>query len=258
MVCSRFVLPLSCFILLCAAACKKEDDAPIPQPNTVAVIPDTSVQGKPAVTKDEYESIIPVEKQQNEAEGEQEKRRFKNPVLRFRKPLPPKEKGDTYAEFFMGMEGKIGKELGPSASASTWTLQDIRIVEHEYFDRIVFEFDGEEPPGYELEYLELPARLCNSGIRVRTQGQEQIQLTIHSARASTNNGATPTQERYKLSLPIMRELVRSCDQDGTLTFVVGTSSRKNFRLGELQNPARIMLDLRNNKQIELEEGEEQK
>lgn len=255
----RFFLFLLCLFAWGLTACNKEEDAPIPQPDTVAITLKPSVQKEQTNPKETTDvSALPVEAREHETLHEQQKQHFKNPVLRFRKPAPPKEKGDTYAEFFMGMEGKIGKEFAPGANANTWTLKDIRIVEHEYFDRIVFEFDGEKTPGYELQYLEFPARLCNSGIRVRTQGQEQIQLMIRSARASNDDGTTPTQERYKLSLPIMRELVRTCDQDGTLTFVVGTSSRKKFRLGELQNPPRIMLDLRNDKQMELEEGEEAK
>lgn len=250
--CSRFFVVLSCAALLVVSACKKEENDPIPQPDTVAIAQPKQAQEKSAPQQEaQPETPIAVEKQ--DSQTEQPPQRFKNPTLRFRKPLPPKEKGDTYPEMFMGMEGKIGKEFAPSATARTWTLKAIRTVEHEYFDRIIFEFDGEEPPGYSLEYLEMPSRLCNSGIRVRTEGRAQIQLTLHSVSIASDS--LLAKDRYKLSFPIMRELVRTCEQDGNLVFVVGTTSQKKFRLCELQNPPRIMLDLRNNHRMELEEGD---
>jgi hypothetical protein len=228
------VAPVLCSLLL-LVSCKKDEEKPIPQQDSVVTTPEVapSTNGErvppapaPAAAPDTTVSSAP------------------RPL-----PAPPKEKGDTYPEYFLGMEGKFGKEI-PSDGAPA-LLTAVRTARHEMFDRIVFEFDAARPPGYEVGYLDEPATACGSGKTVRAQGRAVLQLRIFHANAHTDDGQPTIKEmEYRLpSYSVLKEIKRTCDFEGTVTYIVGVTSRNKLRLLELRDPSRLVIDIRNDKAL---------
>lgn len=219
--------------LLVLVSCTKDEEKPVPQQDSAAVTPE------PAPTTGS-EHVVPVPEKVPETTAP--------PTP---KPIPtqPKEKGDTYPEYFLGMEGKFGKEFPPNGPPALLTA--VRTAQYEMFDRIVLEFDATRPPGYEIGYLDEPATACGSGNTVRTQGKAVLQLKVFHANAHNESGQpTVREQEYRLpSYLALREIKRTCDFEGTVTYVVGVAARNKFRVLELKDPSRLVIDVRNDKAL---------
>jgi hypothetical protein len=159
---------------------------------------------------------------------------------------PPPPSGDASpdgpAEPFEGTLAPAEKE--PPLSPSIATLATVRSSPHPGFDRMVFEFK-EGLPGYEVRYLDETARQCGSGEEVRTDGAGQILVRLHTAQAHTEDGKATVAERDRaLGLPAIRQAKLMCDFEGYVDWVLGVAERKPFRVMELSEPARLIVDVR--------------
>lgn len=225
-------IPVLCGLLL-LVSCTKDEDKPIPQQDSVVVTPEPhpATGGGQAVSVPEEipDTIVPPAPKHT--------------------PAPPQEKGDTYPEYFLGMEGKFGKGL--PAEGEPATLQAVRTAQHEMFDRVVFEFDAARPPGYEVGYLDEPATACGSGNTVRVKGKAVLQLTLSHARAHTEAGQPTIKEKISQlsAYTVLREIQQTCDFEGTVTYIIGVHSPNKIRVLELKDPARLILDIRNDKEL---------
>jgi hypothetical protein len=115
-------------------------------------------------------------------------------------------------------------------------LNDVRVAVNDGFDRMVLEFAGPSVPGYRVEYAG-EASQCGSGDPVRV-------VTMRGTQAHTERGqATVQPRRRRLEMPVLREYEFSCDFEGVVQVVLGVSARNRYRVLELQNPARLVVDL---------------
>lgn len=122
-------------------------------------------------------------------------------------------------------------------------LNDVRVAVNDGFDRMVLEFAGPSVPGYRVEYAG-EASQCGSGEPVRVAGEAQLVITLRGTQAHTERGqATVQPRRRRLEMPILREYEFSCDFEGVVQVVLGASARNRYRVLELQNPARLVVDL---------------
>ena len=152
------------------------------------------------------------------------------------------EKGNTAPKQFIGMSGTLSME--PPPQMGTATLRAVRTAQHPHFDRITFEFDSEQIPGYHIEYIDKPVRDCGAGNVVPIEGDGWIEVRMTPARAHTDDGQpTAARREYKFAYPVFREVKRTCDFEGTVTYVIGVSSPNKFRLLELTDPARLVVDV---------------
>ena len=159
-------------------------------------------------------------------------------------PTPPaRDAGsDAPAEPFEGTFTPAEKE--PPASPSIATLQTVRSSPHPGFDRMVFEFK-EGLPGYEVRYLAETARQCGSGDEIRTDGAGQILVRLHTAQAHTEDGKATVAERDRaLGLPALKQAKLMCDFEGYVDWVLGVADRRPFRVMELSEPPRLIVDVR--------------
>ncbi|HEV2148631.1 MAG TPA: hypothetical protein VGR37_14600 [Longimicrobiaceae bacterium] len=125
------------------------------------------------------------------------------------------------------------------------TLRTVRTGRHAGFDRVVFEFGGDRVPGYHLEYVDSPVRKCGSGDATQVAGQGWLQVRTTPARAHTEAGqATVTHREWKLGMPALKELELTCDFEADVTWVLGVGSPSRYRVQELSNPARLVVDVR--------------
>lgn len=142
-------------------------------------------------------------------------------------PAPPPEKIDKPARPDLGVV----------------VLRDVRAAGQGGFDRVVFEFEGSDVPGYRIGYVE-QAIQCGSGDAVELDGTAWLQVQLTPAQAHTEAGEPTVRERERrLDLPVLRELESTCDFEADVTWVLGLASRKVFRVQEFASPARLVVDL---------------
>ncbi|GHG86871.1 hypothetical protein [Comamonas sp. JC664] len=125
------------------------------------------------------------------------------------------------------------------------TLRSVRTGTHADYDRVVFEFDGPRVPGYQLEYVDKPVIQCGSGDEAPLAGQAALQVTLTPARGHDDQGrATVAALELKPKLPTLLELVRTCDFEAEVTWVLGTKARTDYRVMELSDPTRLVVDVK--------------
>lgn len=123
-------------------------------------------------------------------------------------------------------------------------LREVRTAGHPGFDRITFELTGDRLPGYRVAYLAGPARDCGSGEPKEVAGSAVLEVTLRPANAHTEEGqpTIPFRER-RLDLPVLKEIERTCDFEAVVTWALGVSEAKRFRVIELSGPARLAVDI---------------
>jgi len=123
------------------------------------------------------------------------------------------------------------------------TLRSVRAARNEGFDRVVFEFDGPQVPGYQIEYVDKPIIKCGSGDPTEVAGQSWLQVRLTPARAHEDGQATVTERERKAGLPVIQEMELTCDFEGDVTWVFGNAHPNKYRVMELREPTRLVVDV---------------
>jgi hypothetical protein len=124
-------------------------------------------------------------------------------------------------------------------------LREIRTGQHPAFDRVVFEFEGNRVPGYHVEYVDRPVRTCGAGEVVQVEGYGYLLVQMMPAQAHTNDGKpTIKQREIAPNLPLIKQLKILCDFEADVQWILGLSSPNRYRVLELSNPARLVVDVR--------------
>ena len=141
--------------------------------------------------------------------------------------------------------GTIKNTSKPDKINSTAILKEVRTGRHTGYDRTVFEFEGDELPGYFIEYIDKPVRECGSGNTVELDGDGWLEIRFAPAQAHTNEGeATVKNRKQNPNYKILRQLRSTCDFEGNVTWVLGVSIPNEYRVIELKNPTRLVLDIK--------------
>ncbi|MBA4160348.1 MAG: hypothetical protein H0X65_23245 [Gemmatimonadetes bacterium] len=126
------------------------------------------------------------------------------------------------------------------------TLRDVRTARHEEFDRIVFEFDG-GMPGHRVEYSTAAVRECGSGRAVQVAGEGRLRVRLEPARAHEFVGeqsrVTVANRNRSLDYAVVRQLTLTCDFEAQVEWVLGVTAPNRFRVLELSEPARLVVDV---------------
>jgi hypothetical protein len=137
--------------------------------------------------------------------------------------------------------GIVNLAPGPGGVA---TLISLRAARHEGYERVVWELSG-PAPGVRVEYVDRPVRQCGSGEPVPLSGDAWLEVRLEPARAHTEEGrATIAERRRTTALPIALEMVQTCDFEAVVTWVLAASSPEPFRVTRLENPPRVVVDIR--------------
>lgn len=155
---------------------------------------------------------------------------------------PPDEAIADTADF----EGTTGitdkKNIGIKANG---VMSAVRTARHGNYDRVVLEFLGAELPGYHIEYIGKPVSACGSGNVVPLASDARLEVRFTDAVAHAPEGdATITDRERVLNLPIIKEMKITCDFEGGVTWVFGVISAKKYRVLELKNPTRLVVDIK--------------
>lgn len=134
-------------------------------------------------------------------------------------------------------------EKGTDAGGSS-TLTDVRAAGHPEYDRIAFEWSGEGLPGYAAEYVDRPVRECGSGRVVELRGDATLRLRFQPARAHSEEGETTIDPRsFDPELTNLLQVVLICDFEGSVEYALAVRSPNRYRVLELREPARVVVDV---------------
>jgi len=132
--------------------------------------------------------------------------------------------------------------VGTAAPPGTPTLVAIRASHHPGFDRIVYEFEGGLPSGRQVRYVD---KLVGdgSGLPVRIAGRAILRVRFEPAQAHDAQGETVAQ-RKAFALSNIMTTVRAGDFEAVTTYGIGLAKRTAFHVFTLQNPSRVVIDIR--------------
>ena len=144
-------------------------------------------------------------------------------------------------------EGTRGPEELQALYPEVAYLSDVRTGRHdEGFDRVTFEFEG-GATGYRIEYVDPPITEDPSGLPVDIDGSTFLRVVFFSASAVDLSTETPRitccVSLIMTGLPALVDLKKMGDFEATLSYVLGLSEEVDFRVGTLQNPYRIYIDV---------------
>lgn len=124
------------------------------------------------------------------------------------------------------------------------TMTEVRTARNEGFDRVVFQFAGDQLPGYHVEYIDEPVVKCGSGDTTAIAGQGWLRVRIQPAQAHENGQVTVAERERKPGLPVLQELELTCDFEADVTWVLGVKNPNPYRVMELREPTRLVVDVR--------------
>lgn len=155
--------------------------------------------------------------------------------------LATPEPGETETAEFKGTAGSTQKKRD---GIQPTLLKAVRTGKHEFYDRVVFEFEGNALPGYVIEYVDKPVRDCGRGEVVPVSGDGFLMVSMRPSNAHTESGQ-PTVKDLQLNpdLNVLKELKRICDFEAEVQWVLGLSSPNQYRVLELTSPARLVVDI---------------
>jgi hypothetical protein len=129
----------------------------------------------------------------------------------------------------------------PRTAPGIEVLQAIRVARHDGFDRVVFEFRDAVPP-HQITYIDDPTS-CGSGDRIRTAGAVNVQIRFTPAQGHDDAGvATVRKVAVPAGAKSLVEIVRSCDFEADLAWIVSLHGRSQLKSAVLSKPSRLVVD----------------
>src|SRR5215218_9804392 len=121
-------------------------------------------------------------------------------------------------------------------------LTSLRAGRHASFDRVVFQLDGPIPSYYSVRYVPV-VRLDGSGDPLRLRGTAFLEVVVRAPTHDQNYQPVLRPTRLRPDFPALREVNAPGSFEGQTTAGIGVSQRVGFRVLELTNPTRIVIDL---------------
>lgn len=133
------------------------------------------------------------------------------------------------------------------ASGGPLAVTAVRVARQDGYDRVVFELAGREAgqPGWTVEYVD-EARQDGSGDRVDVQGEARLSVRISGVGYPMDTGVEeqPTAPAVPPGTEVVRDVVLASVYEGVFEAFVGTSRQAPFRVFRMEDPARVVVDVR--------------
>ena len=155
---------------------------------------------------------------------------------------------DETAEVEQDFEGTAGitEKKNPNIKDAV-VMAYVRSARHAGFDRVVFEFRGDQLPTYKIEYVD-KAENCASGEKVPLSGSASLSVLFTNAYAHTLDDGNPTipmkDRTQSPNLPIVKDLKLICDFEAEVEWIMGNSAPNKYRVLELKDPTRLVVDIK--------------
>jgi hypothetical protein len=128
---------------------------------------------------------------------------------------------------------------GPSAK-----LAAIRAAHHPGYDRVVFQFEGAEVPGYRIEYVREITLGESDDQYLTLQGGALVQATFQGSASDDYRPSTQTvPDKFTPGLSQVKQVGLAEDWEGVVRLGIGLDHRAGFRVLELPDPARVVVDV---------------
>lgn len=167
------------------------------------------------------------------------------PAARPSQPTPA-EPADTTPSDLEGFEDEIQEAQetpAPGTLPPIPVLRDVRTGLQEGFDRVVFEFAGDQLPEHKVEYVDPPVH-CGSGMKADIAGKAWLQVQLRPAQAHDEKGAATVKSlEWRPKLRAVREIQLICDFEADVTWVLGLDQKREHKVLELTNPPRVVVDV---------------
>ena len=125
------------------------------------------------------------------------------------------------------------------------SLCRIRVAKQKGFDRVVFEFDKGKPK-YVIQYL--PSNIYSSDAgdeEIKISGNVFMQISIYGMPQMEDLPCkSQSYEKGKLNLRAVRQIKEEVWFEGIRDFLIGVKAKKPFRIQELANPSRLVIDFK--------------
>ena len=132
-------------------------------------------------------------------------------------------------------------------SGGPLSVTAVRVAPQDGYDRVVFELDGKQAgqPGWRVEYVDEPTQQ-GSGDPVEVQGEAVLAVTITGTGYPFDTGVDEVAGDPVLpsGLQVVQDVVLGAVFEGQYEAFVGTSARAPFRVFRLDDPARVVVDVR--------------
>ena len=128
-------------------------------------------------------------------------------------------------------------------------LVGLRAGRHAGYDRVVFQLDGPIPSYYSVRYVPV-VRLDGSGEPLRLRGAAFLEVVIRAPTHDEHYRPVLTPTRLRPDFPTLREVSAPGSFEGQTTAGIGVAYRAPFRVLELANPARIVIDLKTQQRVD--------
>lgn len=146
-------------------------------------------------------------------------------------------------------DGSVDPVTAPSATDRTALLTDVAVTSDGGVDRIELTFaDAAGAPGVDVRYVDRVVA-DGSGEQVDVEGEAFLQIRLEPSASVDLRGEEPIRtyegpDRVRGDTTSVTEVVRVGDFEGVLTWAAGTRSRAPFRVLQLLDPARVVVEVR--------------
>lgn len=133
-----------------------------------------------------------------------------------------------------------------AASGGPLAVTAVRVARQPGYDRVVFELDGRKPgaPGWRIEYVDNPTR-DGSGEPLDVAGDATLAIRIEGAGYPEDAGAEYADSAtVPADVRVVEDVVLGAVFEGVYEAWIGTSRKAPFRVFRLEDPARVVVDIR--------------
>ena len=125
-------------------------------------------------------------------------------------------------------------------------VKTVRATKHGGVDRVLFEFEGPFP-NYRIKYLKSRFYDGEGGReRIKSPGNRFVQVEFFVIPASEEQLKFTEAKNFapkgKLRMPSLQSVTGQGLFEGFYAFLLGVSARKPYRVTELANPSRLVID----------------
>lgn len=126
-------------------------------------------------------------------------------------------------------------------------LKEVRIGVHPEeggWERIVFEFEGDQVPGGVVGYVE-EAIQCGSGETESLGGTAILGIQFEGAQAHDDGGnVTVNMLEFEGPGGAIVEGMQTCDFEAHVDWFLGMDEESRFKVSRLEGPARVVIDIK--------------
>jgi hypothetical protein len=120
----------------------------------------------------------------------------------------------------------------------------IRVAKHKDFDRIVFEFDGGKLR-YVIRYLPSNIYSTEGGDKqIEIAGDVFMLINIYGIGVDDPPCKLKKYPKKRLDFPSLMQVQSGAWFEGIWDFLIGVNGKKEYRVQELTNPSRLVIDFR--------------